>query len=272
MSQKADTMKEVEHVHHIKFESLPLENKLQMKKLGVHQQQDAFTNKKTDEEEQLLIKEEIPDLWSSSVNQQNLEKLHIKKEEEELCTNSDGELINEEEETDDNRFPFTVVTVKIEDDKDKLQLSELHRFRTEDNRETEAPTSSSAEQMVQPSPAGVRTGWKELRGKRYSDEDQQMLVIKEEVPDPWSCSLDQQNSELIKIKEEEEELWISQEEKPQLSELHQIKTEDSRETEAPTSSSAEQMETEAYGENGGGPEPNRLCTGPWRSVHRSTKK
>ncbi|XP_041829669.1 gastrula zinc finger protein XlCGF57.1-like [Melanotaenia boesemani] len=108
---------------------------------------------------------------------------------------------------------------------------------------------------------------------------QPLLVIKEEVP--WS-SLDQQDPEPLHIKEEEEELWTSQvgekldgketdisrfsftavtvkseddEEKPQSSQLHQIKTEDSRDTKPPTSSSDTQMKTEADGEVCGGPEP-----------------
>ncbi|XP_008435751.1 gastrula zinc finger protein XlCGF57.1-like [Poecilia reticulata] len=253
MSQSADTMKEVDHVHHINFESLPLEDKLQMKQLDV--QQDAGANQTTDVEQLLVIKEEVPE-----------ENLQIKKEEEELCPNADGELINEEEEeTEDNWFPFTVVTVKIEDDEEKLQLSDLHHIKTEDNMETEAPSSSSAEQMQQ-SPAGVQAGWKAIPGKRCSDEDQRILAIKEEVPVLSRSSSDQKDSELIKIKKEEEELWISQEEerltvknedeeKFRLSELQEIKAEANREAESLTSSSAEQMETEPDGEYGGGPEP-----------------
>lgn len=92
----------------------------------------------------------------------------MKKEEEDLCTRSKGELIDEEEELDDTRFPFTVVTVKMEDDGEESQLSELHHIKEEENRQTNVPTSSSAQQS-QASPEGVRTGWKEIRGKRYLD-------------------------------------------------------------------------------------------------------
>ncbi|MED6233033.1 hypothetical protein ATANTOWER_005939 [Ataeniobius toweri] len=99
------------------------------------------------------------------------------------------------------------------------------------------------------------------------DRIHQMLALKEEVPHNWSSNLDQQDSEHPHIKEEEEELWISQEEeqrnvksedeeKPQLSELHQIKTEDNSEIDAPTRHSAEQLETNLDGLDCEGPEPN----------------
>jgi len=83
---------------------------------------------------------------------------------------------------------------------------------------------------------------------------QQLLVIKEEVP--WSSSVDQQNPEPDHVKEEEEELWTSQEselngftftgvavkneggeDKPRPPRLLQIKAEDNREAEPPTSRS-----------------------------------
>ncbi|KAK5622070.1 hypothetical protein CRENBAI_011026 [Crenichthys baileyi] len=104
--------------------------------------------------------------------------------------------------------------------------------------------------LVPPIPAASTS---ELEQKQ--DSKDLILVIKEEVPNGWSSSLDLQDPVLQHVKEEEEELWISQEEeqltvksedeeKPQLSELQQIKAEDNRETEAPTSSSADQKETE----------------------------
>ncbi|XP_037651722.1 zinc finger protein 32-like [Sebastes umbrosus] len=106
------------------------------------------------------------------------------------------------------------------------------------------------------------------------DDVQQVLVVEEEVPpeqQEWSSSLDQEDPEPPHIKEEQEELCTSQEgeqlqgleeddiikftfspvsvkseddeEKPQSSQLHQRQT--------------EQMETEANGEDCGGPEPAR---------------
>ncbi|XP_038592410.1 uncharacterized protein LOC119916458 isoform X1 [Micropterus salmoides] len=104
---------------------------------------------------------------------------------------------------------------------------------------------------------------------------QQLLVIKEETPTEWSPSLDQEDPELLHIKEEQEELWISQEgeqlngleeaditrfpftavtvksedeeEKPQSPQLHRRQTEDNRETEPSASSSATQIKTETDG-------------------------
>ncbi|XP_034091057.1 zinc finger protein 316-like [Gymnodraco acuticeps] len=129
---------------------------------------------------------------------------------------------------------------------------------------------------------------------------QQLVVVKEEVPpeqQEWSSSLDQEDPEPPPhIKEEQEELWSSQEgeqlqgleeaditkstftpvpvkseddeEKPQSSQLHQ--TEENREAEPPASSSAEHMETEADGEDCGGPEPARNSD-PERHLQPETK-
>ncbi|XP_071315009.1 zinc finger protein 62 homolog [Trachinotus anak] len=114
---------------------------------------------------------------------------------------------------------------------------------------------------------------------------QHLLVIKEEVPPELSPGLDQEDPESPHIKEEQEELWSSQEgeqlqgpeeaddtkvpltavdvkseddeEKPQSSQPPPSQSEESREAEPPDSSSAEQMEAEADGEDCGGSEPAR---------------
>ncbi|XP_075949758.1 uncharacterized protein LOC142951818 isoform X1 [Anarhichas minor] len=99
----------------------------------------------------------------------------------------------------------------------------------------------------------------------------QLLVVKEEVPSEqqeWSSSLDQEDPEPPHIKEEPEELWTSQEGE-QLQGLEEadvkfsftlVKSEDDEE-EAQSSQlherQTEQMETEADGEDCGGPEPYR---------------
>ncbi|XP_078126165.1 uncharacterized protein LOC144530458 isoform X1 [Sander vitreus] len=103
---------------------------------------------------------------------------------------------------------------------------------------------------------------------------QQLSVSKEEVPPEqweWSPSLDQQHPEPPHIKEEQEELWISQE-REQLQGLEEaditkfpftpvpVKSEDDEEKPQPSQlhqRQTEQMETEADREDCGGPEPAR---------------
>ncbi|XP_008285369.1 gastrula zinc finger protein xFG20-1-like [Stegastes partitus] len=113
----------------------------------------------------------------------------------------------------------------------------------------------------------------------------QVLVIKEEVPHEWSPSMDQQDPELLQVKEEQEELWTSQEgemvngreetditrfpftavpvkseddgDKDQSSQLYQSQHEENREVEPPNSGSAKQRITESDGADCGGPETVR---------------
>ncbi|XP_013888309.1 transcription initiation factor TFIID subunit 11, partial [Austrofundulus limnaeus] len=280
--------------------------------------------------------EEVPHLCSSGLDQQNPELLIIKKEEEELWSSQEGEQL----------------PVRSEDD-EKPQLFQLHQIKTKNNRETETPTSSSAELMKTetdgedcggPEPDKNRspnTNLQPITDERASDssetedsddfdKDENMSGSGSDNEDsdedwretrtpgsepPASCSaeqmktktdgedcvgpepgpgrsqanwqsgdlrllkvqvvlrrlsysLDQQNPELVHIKklqqglqcnEEGEQLPVEREddEKPQLFQLHQIKTKNNRETETPTSSSAELMKTETDGEDCGGPEPDR---------------
>ncbi|XP_061564752.1 zinc finger protein 275-like [Cololabis saira] len=92
----------------------------------------------------LVTKEDIP--WNSSRDQQDLDHLHIKKEEEEVCTGREDERFNQLEDTD-TRLPFTVVIVKSEDEEDEPQSSKLHQVKTEDGTDKAPPSSSSDEQM-----------------------------------------------------------------------------------------------------------------------------
>ncbi|XP_035998103.1 myoneurin-like isoform X2 [Fundulus heteroclitus] len=119
----------------------------------------------------------------------------------------------------------------------------------------------------------------ELEHKQDSkDMCYQIVVIKEEVAHDWSHGLDQQKPEPYLIKQDREEMWLSHEEeqltvksedeeKPQVSPLCQIKTEDDSETEDSMNNSAEQMKTEPHEENCGGPEPDR---NPFHSSQEST--
>ncbi|XP_049440117.1 zinc finger protein 547-like [Epinephelus fuscoguttatus] len=89
-------------------------------------------------------------------------------------------------------------------------------------------------------------------------------VFAAEVPPEVRPSLDQENPEYPRIKEQGEQLQELEEadilkckgdeEKPQSSQLHQSQTGESREVEPPASSSAQQIETEGDGEDCEGPE------------------
>ncbi|XP_074470431.1 uncharacterized protein LOC141754895 [Sebastes fasciatus] len=105
-------------------------------------------------------------------------------------------------------------------------------------------------------------------------DEQQLSVRKEEVPpeqQEWSSSLDQEDPEPPHIKEEQEELWTSQEGE-QLQGLEEsdikfpftpvhVKSEEDDEEEPQSSQlherQPEHIETEADGEDCGGPEPAR---------------
>ncbi|XP_070404252.1 uncharacterized protein [Nothobranchius furzeri] len=91
-----------------------------------------------------VVKEEDPEEQSVDVDQQNPEHLHIKEEEEELCTSLEREQLHLEQESVTVRFPFTAVSIKSEDDAGKPVLSQLHQ-QIEDR---DVPTSSSADQMT----------------------------------------------------------------------------------------------------------------------------
>ncbi|XP_037651595.1 zinc finger protein sens-like isoform X16 [Sebastes umbrosus] len=264
-----------------------------------------------DVQQLLVVKEEVPpeqQEWSSSLDQEDPEPPHIKEEQEELWTSQEGEQLQWLEEADIIKFPFTPVLVKSEDVGEKPQSSQLHQRQTE-QMETEAygedcggpePARNSDPDRHQEPDTIDKTGDSSeletddvdyLKGTRVpqsglnslnspvvdsrcSADVQQLFVVKEEVPpeqQEWSSSLDQEDPEPPHIKEEQEELWTSQEgeqlqgleeadiikftftpvtvkseddeEKPQSSQLHQRQT--------------EQTETEADGEDCGGPGPAR---------------
>ncbi|XP_041830735.1 oocyte zinc finger protein XlCOF6.1-like [Melanotaenia boesemani] len=95
-----------------------------------------------DVQQLLVIKEEVP--WSSSLDQQDPEPVHVKEEKQELWT---SQKLDEQEETDINRFSLNAVNVKSDDDEEQPQSSQLHRIKAEDGRETEPPAGSSDIQM-----------------------------------------------------------------------------------------------------------------------------
>ncbi|XP_054878133.1 zinc finger protein OZF-like [Poeciliopsis prolifica] len=91
-------------------------------------------------QEQLIVKEEADEEQSPGGDQQDAERLHIKKEE--VWSSMEDEELSVKEEMDPTRFPLTVVLMKSEDDEDIPLFSQLHQTEVGD-----LPTSSSAGQM-----------------------------------------------------------------------------------------------------------------------------
>ncbi|KAF7652589.1 hypothetical protein LDENG_00094890 [Lucifuga dentata] len=69
--------------------------------------------------------------------------MYIKEEQEKLLISQEGEQLHDVEEADITKFPFTVVTVKSEEDEEKVQSPQLQN-QTEEKRESESLSSSSA--------------------------------------------------------------------------------------------------------------------------------
>ncbi|XP_056224901.1 zinc finger protein 37-like [Seriola aureovittata] len=102
---------------------------------------------KSDVQYLFLIKEEVPLELSPRLDQEKPKSPNIKEEQEELRTSQEGEQLQRLEEADDAMVPLTLVHVKTEDDEEKPQSSQPHPSRTEESRESEPPSSSSAQQM-----------------------------------------------------------------------------------------------------------------------------
>ncbi|XP_035026171.2 neurofilament medium polypeptide-like, partial [Hippoglossus stenolepis] len=86
---------------------------------------------------QLVVsKEEVPpeqQQWSPLVDQEDPEPPHIKEEQEEPWTNTEGEQLQQLEEAD-IKFTLTPFAVKSEEDEEKPQSSQLHQSQNEENR------------------------------------------------------------------------------------------------------------------------------------------
>ncbi|KAF7642779.1 hypothetical protein LDENG_00250820 [Lucifuga dentata] len=216
--------------------------------------------------QQLLVQQER----KSSLDQEEPEPSHIKKEEEEeLLISQEGEQLHHLEEADVIKFSFTLVPVKSEEDEEKVQFSQLQN-QSEVRKESESVSSSSTEQTERESD-GEDCGGPEPARNTYP-----------EIQQVWSLSMNQEESELLHIKEEcgtrqdgeqlqdLEEADVTEfpftlvpvrseddEDKVQSSQLHQSQSEENREAENLASSSTEQTETGAHVEDCGGPGPSR---------------
>ncbi|KAF1382157.1 hypothetical protein PFLUV_G00161540 [Perca fluviatilis] len=87
--------------------------------------------------EQIVGEEEQQECSSSGDQQEPEPPPHIKEEQEELWSSQEGEQLQGLEEADITKFPFTPVLVKIEDDEEEAQSSQIHQRQTQ-HMETEA--------------------------------------------------------------------------------------------------------------------------------------
>ncbi|KAM6904184.1 uncharacterized protein PEZ65_018881 [Lycodopsis pacificus] len=188
---------------------------------------------RADVQQLLVVKEEVPpeqQEWSSSLDQEDPEPPHMKEDQE------DPEPPHIKEDQEDPEPPH------IKEDQEDPEPPHIK----EDQEDSEPPHIKEDQEDSEPPHI------------KEDQEDSEPPHIKEEQEDP----------EPPHIKEEQEELWTSQEGE-QLQGLEEadikfpftpVKSEDDEE-EAQSSQlhqrQTEQMETEADGEDCGGPEPDR---------------
>ncbi|XP_028427303.1 zinc finger protein 32-like isoform X1 [Perca flavescens] len=80
--------------------------------------------------QKVIVGEEHPQEWSSSLDQEDTKPPHIKEEQEELRISQDEEQLQGPEKADTTKFPFTPVSVKKEDE-EKPQFSAFFQRQTE---------------------------------------------------------------------------------------------------------------------------------------------
>ncbi|XP_073337745.1 uncharacterized protein [Pagrus major] len=202
--------------------------------------------RRADVQQLSVSKEEVPpeqQECSSSLDQEEPEPPHIKEEQEELWTNQEEDDVPQMSRFQDLKdlFRQRLLTAAREDLIGHFETT-VCGYEKEIHRQQKL-----LDVVLKP----------EIKLRRA--DVQQLSVSKEEVPpeqQEWSSSLDQEEPEPPHIKEEQEELWTNQEEDDVTRFTFTpvpVKSEDDDE-EKPQSS---QMETEADGEDCGGPEPAR---------------
>ncbi|XP_072770619.1 uncharacterized protein [Nerophis lumbriciformis] len=188
---------------------------------------------------------------SSPLKQEEPQPPNITEEEEERCITREGECLLGQEEAALTKFPLTVVCVKTEDHEDKPpESSQLHH-------------SPNAQQLIghQEEPLSLLLEM----SSPLKQEDPQPPNIKEEEENVWitqkdECILGQEEADLTKfpltvvcVKTEDHE-----DKPPESSQLHHSPSEEKREVEPPSSSSPQHMTTEGDGDHCGGSQADNL--------------
>nr|XP_054601099.1 zinc finger protein 250 isoform X3 [Nothobranchius furzeri]XP_054601100.1 zinc finger protein 250 isoform X3 [Nothobranchius furzeri] len=172
-----------------------------------------------DDDQQRALSIDAPDGWGPNMVQQGSETLNIKEEE----TSLEGEQPNGKEETDANMFSFSSVPLKSEDDEEETLISHINQHQMEGG---DLPISRSADEDCRGAETScnpdVNTHEDDPSSPETEDSHEdagdndalsadvlQMLVVKEEVPEDWRPNVNQQEPELLSIKEEKEEWWTS---------------------------------------------------------------
>ncbi|XP_045914797.1 zinc finger protein 391-like [Micropterus dolomieu] len=244
---------------------------------------------RADVQQLLVSKEEVPpeqQQWSPRLDQEDPpESPHIKEEQEELWSSQEGEQLPGLEEADITEFPFTPVPVNSEENEENQDLKT--EADGEDCGGPEPAWNINPDSPSQPDTHGQTSlssepenndscDWEENWGEHLQKHNGSqtvvkpfscsVLVSKEEVPteqQQWSPRLDQEDPpEPPHIKEEQEELWTSQEgeQLPGLEEADiiaftftpvPVKSDDDEEN------PQQHLKTETEGEDCGGPESAR---------------
>ncbi|XP_054628661.1 zinc finger and BTB domain-containing protein 17-like [Dunckerocampus dactyliophorus] len=190
------------------------------------------------------LKQEDPQPPHVKVEEEEPQSPNVKEEEEELWIAQEGERLLRKEEADLTKLPLTGVSMKTGDHEDKPpECSQLHHSPSEENRGAEPPNGSSPQHMTTEADGDHCGGSQadnllaplsdsddttsyfpedEDRGDTQeplsSDtdwEDAQQLIghqgERPRRPQGGISALKQKEPQPPHVKEEEEELWITQE-------------------------------------------------------------
>ncbi|XP_034036606.1 zinc finger protein 260-like [Thalassophryne amazonica] len=196
--------------------------------------------------QQLLVsKEDILEQqgWKPDLVQNDSEPSNIKEKQEELWISQEDKH-HGQGEAHITKFPFTIVSVKREDE-EKPQSSQLDQNEIDERTEVELHASNSLEhRALKIEPIGDDRGGSQAAGSSgpcrhlqpHTDDVQHLLLMKEEIlpeQQKWNLSFDKKGT-----KKEQEKLWKSQ----QGAQLHQV--EEANITKFPFTFIAVTLETE----------------------------